>query len=324
MSAIHRYRIRCITGAILALLPVSVFTQQRDVAAVSVAASGINPDYALPIYPTPHSMGNVSLETVGGLPGSPSQPSSNQLPGEDREVSWRELPLNILHDQKDLWLFPLQLARGRHLLPALFITGGTAAFLATDPQVMPHFRKTDTFHDFNRVFSGTSTNVAMAVVPCGILCRQPCSQRLLRPEHGAFCRRSCGRFHRPPRGHQSHHPQGTPHRSPHSRPLQRHFFQQYCFIFWERHKFPFRALHHRVFHSHNFCATLPRSSLGALRRLCRRHRHRFLARHHRRAFPRRRISWLQLRLRNRPLRCPPRTVTTPTALVKPKIGGANP
>ena len=32
-------------------------------------------------------------------------------------------------------------------------------------QVMPHFRKTTDFHDFNRVFSGTSTNVAMAVVP---------------------------------------------------------------------------------------------------------------------------------------------------------------
>jgi membrane-associated phospholipid phosphatase len=59
----------------------------------------------------------------------------------------------------------LELGLGRHWLPALFITGGTAVFLATDPQTTPHFRQTTDFHGFNRVFSSTGTGAAIAVVP---------------------------------------------------------------------------------------------------------------------------------------------------------------
>ncbi|MEQ1472905.1 MAG: phosphatase PAP2 family protein [Candidatus Acidiferrum sp.] len=160
--------------AVLAVLPLSAFAQQR---VVTAAASGINPEYTLPAY----SSARASPADAASFPAPAAPQSSNQVPGEDREVSWRKLPLNILHDQKDLWLFPLELGRGRHLLPALFITAGTATFLATDPQVMPHFRKTTDFHDFNRVFSGTSTNVAMAAVPAvfyaaGLLCKDSYAQ----------------------------------------------------------------------------------------------------------------------------------------------------
>jgi hypothetical protein len=73
--------------------------------------------------------------------------------------------MNLLHDQKDMWLFPLELGKGRHVLPTLFITGGTTAFLASDPQVMPHFRKTNAFHDFNRILGTTATGAVIAVVP---------------------------------------------------------------------------------------------------------------------------------------------------------------
>jgi hypothetical protein len=128
----------------------------------SLEAGGINPDYSLPAasLPEPPLPG-------GAFPSpAPSSPTpANQAPDDDREVSWRKLPMNLVHDQMDLWLFPLQLARGRHRLPALFITAGTAAFLATGPQVMPHFRKTNTFHDFNRVLGTTATGAAIAVVP---------------------------------------------------------------------------------------------------------------------------------------------------------------
>lgn len=158
MRNLARFKIHCIAAALLAALPLSAFAQHGVLA---VAASGINPEYTLPVY----AAAATSQPDAASFPGSPTPRLPTGVPGEDREVSWRKLPLNILHDQKDLWLFPLQLGRGRHLLPALFITGGTAAFLATDPQVMPHFRKTTDFHNFNRVFSGTSTNVAMAAVP---------------------------------------------------------------------------------------------------------------------------------------------------------------
>ncbi|GAC1700958.1 MAG: hypothetical protein NVS9B4_03360 [Candidatus Acidiferrum sp.] len=83
-----------------------------------------------------------------------------------REVSLRKLPLNILHDQKDMWLvYPSQLAHGRHLLPTAIIVGGTAALLATDSHTMPHFRQTDAFSSFNNGFSTFGTGTMIAGVP---------------------------------------------------------------------------------------------------------------------------------------------------------------
>jgi membrane-associated phospholipid phosphatase len=152
-----------IVSILLVVAPAIASAQTRDQSLNSSAfgrrtaseSGGINPEYLLPKAP------------MASLPAAPSAAPvpSNQTPDEDREVSWHKLPMNILHDQKDLWLFPLELGRGRHWLPALFITGGTAAFVATDPQVMPHFRQTTDFHSFNRVFSTTATGAVIAAVP---------------------------------------------------------------------------------------------------------------------------------------------------------------
>jgi membrane-associated phospholipid phosphatase len=159
----------------LLFLPANGFAEQHGSPAAAASAndlisenvsSGINPDYALPDYP---ASGNPLTESSSS--GAASQPNfplprpSKDDPGEDREVSLRKLPMNFLHDQKDMWLFPLELGLGRHWLPALFIAGGTAVFLATDPQTTPHFRQTTDFHGFNRVFSSTGTGAAIAVVP---------------------------------------------------------------------------------------------------------------------------------------------------------------
>ena len=61
-------------------------------------------------------------------------------PPAEREVSRRSLAGDFLHDQKDIWLFPGQLAKGRHWLPTLAITGVTAGLIVADPHVMPYFR----------------------------------------------------------------------------------------------------------------------------------------------------------------------------------------
>lgn len=82
-----------------------------------------------------------------------------------RDVSEGTIFPNILNDQKDLWLFPLQLGRGRHLLPAISITGVTAALIALDPHDAPHFRRTTTFSDFNKVFAGNITTTEILVAP---------------------------------------------------------------------------------------------------------------------------------------------------------------
>jgi len=129
-------------------------------------STGINPDYALPDYTTPkNSVSESSSSNSARAASFPLPRPPKEEPGEDREVSLRKLPMNFLHDQKDMWLFPLDLAKGHHWLPALVITGGTAVFVATDPQTMPHFRQTTVFHDFNRVLGTTATGAAIAVMP---------------------------------------------------------------------------------------------------------------------------------------------------------------
>jgi membrane-associated phospholipid phosphatase len=156
-------------------MPAVVFAEQHAPvpAAASVAdrvaenvSTGINPDYSLPDYPaSKNSRPESSTSNAARAASLPLPRPSKEDPGEDREVSLCKLPMNFLHDQKDMWLFPLDLAKGHHWLPALFITGGTAVFLATDPQTMPHFRQTTDFHDFNRVLGTTATGAAIAVVP---------------------------------------------------------------------------------------------------------------------------------------------------------------
>jgi membrane-associated phospholipid phosphatase len=100
--------------------------------------------------------------------GGAATPASATV-GTEREVSWRKLPGNILQDQKDVWLFPVQLAHGRHWLPALAVTGVTAALIVADPHDTPYFRRTARFEGYNDVFSGRNTAVGMAVVPAAFL-----------------------------------------------------------------------------------------------------------------------------------------------------------
>jgi small-conductance mechanosensitive channel len=69
--------------------------------------------------------------------------------------------------------------------------GVTAGLIATDPQTMPHFRQTNAFSGFNRVFSGAATaGIIAAVRPR--LYSQPDSQECVRPELGAVGRGSRG------------------------------------------------------------------------------------------------------------------------------------
>ena len=82
-----------------------------------------------------------------------------------RDVSWRLLAANFLHDQKDLWLFPVQLAHGRHWLPTVGVVGATAGLLAADAHDAPYFRRTSNFNGFNHAFSGINTALEIGLVP---------------------------------------------------------------------------------------------------------------------------------------------------------------
>jgi membrane-associated phospholipid phosphatase len=102
-------------------------------------------------------------------PCASAGPSQTAAPGPaDRQVSLRTLPANLLADQKEIWIFPGHLAKGKHWFPTFAIVGVTSALIATDPHTAPYFHTTDTFSGFNRVFSGTNTGAFIAAVPATI------------------------------------------------------------------------------------------------------------------------------------------------------------
>jgi hypothetical protein len=98
-----------------------------------------------------------------------SEPAAAQNAGAgssvQRDVSLRQLPKNFISDQKDMWLFPTKLAKGRHLLPTVAIVGATAGLLAADPHDVGYFRNTSSFHGFNRAFHGKITTGEIGIVP---------------------------------------------------------------------------------------------------------------------------------------------------------------
>src|SRR3989442_5759043 len=74
-----------------------------------------------------------ALQTVAADAAPQKSAPQNSLPAEaEREVSWRALPRNFLQDQKDVWVFPVELSKGRHWMAAIAVTGGTAALFAAD------------------------------------------------------------------------------------------------------------------------------------------------------------------------------------------------
>jgi membrane-associated phospholipid phosphatase len=100
-------------------------------------------------------------EAYGESPDSPS----------NREVSWRSLPKDFLHDQKGIWLlFPAQLAKGHYWLPTLAIAAGTAGLIVADPHAMPYFRShARNLDDVNDTFDAPITTAEVIALPAALL-----------------------------------------------------------------------------------------------------------------------------------------------------------
>jgi len=91
-------------------------------------------------------------------------------PATQRQVDWHSLPKDFLHDQKEIWLFPTQLAKGKHLVPAIAITGLTAGLIVADPHVMPYFRAHQSnLDDINDSLGTGVTTAAVIGVPASLL-----------------------------------------------------------------------------------------------------------------------------------------------------------
>jgi len=83
-------------------------------------------------------------------------------------VSWVHLVPNIFSDQKKIWLFPTQVARGRHVAPFLAVVSITAALVATDAHSGGYFRNTTSFQGFNRVFTGNAMAIGTVATPAAL------------------------------------------------------------------------------------------------------------------------------------------------------------
>ena len=84
------------------------------------------------------------------------EPSEWQILGSQ----WKRSAPDILHDQKQIWLFPVSMVRGHHLMPALAMLGATALLATTDAHNAAYIRDTPALGGFNKAFSGFNTATA--------------------------------------------------------------------------------------------------------------------------------------------------------------------
>jgi hypothetical protein len=78
------------------------------------------------------------------------------------------LTTRVLNDQKKIYLFPVSIARGRHLKQVLSVVGITAALVAVEEHNVQTFKAMESLEGFNNVFTGRATSVGMAAVPIAL------------------------------------------------------------------------------------------------------------------------------------------------------------
>jgi membrane-associated phospholipid phosphatase len=135
----------------------------------------------LPDAPTPMALANeparMARPDESGRMALPEDPGQTTRPAVDtttgvpqREATWRSLPGDFLHDQKDLWMFPWQLAKGHHWVPTLLILGPTVGLIYADQKDAPYFRNHQAnWDDVNDVFDPLITTGEVIALPAGLM-----------------------------------------------------------------------------------------------------------------------------------------------------------
>lgn len=134
----------------------------------------------LPDAPAPAGMESAraaSLTPLSGMSAVPDEPPQAEKPRVDnttgvpqREATWKSMPGDFLHDQKDLWTFPIRLFKGHALVPTAIVVGGTVALIYLDPHDAPYFRNHQKNWDkANDVFDPMITTGEVIALPAGLL-----------------------------------------------------------------------------------------------------------------------------------------------------------
>lgn len=119
------------------------------------------------LAPTFATDGNSTRTESNDSEGSSSSRSTKPIDPGDLEVSWRKMPARFLHDQKEMWLFPVKAAEGKHWIPAAAVLAGTAIFIKEDPPLERKVRQTDLFTDYNKVLKSSISGGLITVIPVG-------------------------------------------------------------------------------------------------------------------------------------------------------------
>jgi hypothetical protein len=148
---------------VVALLawPLTIATALAQDGGPSLAAAYDSSEVGLSIPQADPGDGQADSSTPEGNVSGPGAT-------KDPNISWKHFPMRVLEDQKDLWLFPTQLARGRHWVPTLTITGVTGALIAADPHDEPYFRNKPAFRETSKIFSATNTGAVELGVPATV------------------------------------------------------------------------------------------------------------------------------------------------------------
>jgi len=103
-------------------------------------------------------------DAQSGPPAKSSAPRISFF--EERPINWRTLVPDVVRDQRPIWTFPTQLARGQHWEPTLGIAAVFGGLVALDPHDSPYFRtNSSSFSGFNHRLSGTDAAIGIGLVP---------------------------------------------------------------------------------------------------------------------------------------------------------------
>jgi membrane-associated phospholipid phosphatase len=169
---IHRKLLFLVLTALLGCpLTIAAVLAQDDGATSAMAPSDTREAIlsASETNPTSPNADSGTREADSSMPtADPRIPQTNTSgtgATKDPDISWKHMPMRVLEDQKDLWLFPRQLARGRHWVPTPAITGATGVLIATDPHTEPYFRNNSAFEETSEIFSTSNTAIVEFGVP---------------------------------------------------------------------------------------------------------------------------------------------------------------
>jgi membrane-associated phospholipid phosphatase len=134
------------------------------------------PDAPVPLNATDSAQATALPNLFGGFArnGDLAQTENRRVDNTtgvpQREATWRSMPGDFIHDQKEMWTFPVRLFKGHSVLPTAIVLGTTVGLIYADPHVMPYFRShAKNWDKANDVFDPMITTGEVIALPAGLL-----------------------------------------------------------------------------------------------------------------------------------------------------------